>query len=79
MAQQLMSQIGQSKTGVVHEIVQHALRIAATASTSNGAIDALGDALLQVERLVTHRSVRTDSALICGTAGFARDQLACVW
>ncbi|AUT66412.1 hypothetical protein [Paraburkholderia terrae] len=59
MAQQLTSQIGQPKTEVVREIVQHALRNAATASTSNGAIDVLGEALLELERLVAHRSVCT--------------------
>lgn len=59
MAQQVTFQFGQSKGEVVHEIVQHALRSAATASTANSAIDVLGEALLELERLVAHRSVRT--------------------
>ncbi|CAB3791247.1 hypothetical protein LMG28614_03262 [Paraburkholderia ultramafica] len=51
-------QFRKPKNGVVHEIVQHALRDAATASTVNTAIDVLGDALLELERLVALRSER---------------------
>jgi hypothetical protein len=43
----------------VHDIVQHALRSAATATTANGAIDALGDALLELERLLGNSSRHT--------------------
>ncbi|TCF96964.1 hypothetical protein BZM26_34465 [Paraburkholderia strydomiana] len=56
MAHQIMSQIGSSNTEVIHEIVQHALRSAATVSTTNGAIDVLGQALLEVERLAAQTS-----------------------
>lgn len=59
MAQQSRPQVGQAKPHAVHEIVQHALRSAATASTANGAIDALGEALLELERLVGNRGQRT--------------------
>lgn len=52
-------QFRQSENGVVHEIVQHALRSAATASTVNSAIDVLGEALLELERLVELRGART--------------------
>jgi hypothetical protein len=57
MAQQPTPQSGQSDTEVIHEIVQHALRSAATASTESGAIDVLGDALLGLERLIANTSV----------------------
>ncbi len=59
MAHQIMFQVGSSNTEVIHELVQHALRSAATASTTNGAIDVLGQALLEVERLAAHTSVLT--------------------
>lgn len=54
MAQQLTSQSGQTDTEVIHQIVQHALRTAATASTESSAIDVLGDALLGLERLIAN-------------------------
>ncbi|MBB5407790.1 hypothetical protein OKW40_000294 [Paraburkholderia sp. RAU6.4a] len=59
MAHQLTLHAGSSNTDVIHDIVQHALRSAATASTTNGAIDVLGQALLEVERLAAHPSVLT--------------------
>jgi hypothetical protein len=59
MAQQPRARGEQLKPHAVHEIVQHALRSAATASTANGAIDALGEALLELERLVGNSSQRT--------------------
>ncbi|MBB5443778.1 MULTISPECIES: hypothetical protein [unclassified Paraburkholderia] len=59
MAHQLTFHAGSSNTDVIHDIVQHALRSAATASTTNGAIDVLGQALLEVERLAAHPSVLT--------------------
>jgi hypothetical protein len=59
MAQQSRPQGVQPKPHAVHEIVQHALRSAATAATANGAIDALGDALLELERLVGNSSQQT--------------------
>jgi hypothetical protein len=59
MTQQLTFQLGSPNTEVIHEIVQYALRSAATASTANGAIDVLGQALLEVERLVAHKGVLT--------------------
>ncbi|WP_341318416.1 hypothetical protein WN982_25555 [Paraburkholderia sp. IMGN_8] len=65
MAQLIMSMSGQSRTEVIHEIVQHALRSAATASNPNVAIDVLGDALLELERLVALRSVLTHSSPAC--------------
>jgi hypothetical protein len=58
MAQQFRAQIRRSKPQAIREIVQHALREAATAATPNGAIDVLGDALLELERLVERRRVR---------------------
>ncbi|MBC8732647.1 hypothetical protein [Paraburkholderia sp. UCT2] len=59
MAHQLTFHAGSSNTDVIHDIVQQALRSAATASTTNGAIDVLGQALLEVERLAAHPSVLT--------------------
>ncbi|MHB9841781.1 hypothetical protein Q8F57_044105 [Paraburkholderia terrae] len=59
MAEQFTLQFRQPENGVVHEIVQHALRNAATASTVNSAIDVLGEALLELERLVAFRSEQT--------------------
>lgn len=50
--QQLIVKIGKAKPEIAHQIVQAALRSAATASTPNRAIDLLGDALLEVERLL---------------------------
>lgn len=49
---------GKAKPESAHEIVQDALRNAATASTPNGAIDLLGDALLELERLLALNSER---------------------
>lgn len=63
MAQLIMSVSRQPRTEVIHEIVQHALRSAATASNSNVAIDVLGDALLELERLVALRSVLPHASL----------------
>lgn len=57
MAQQSRPQGVQPKPHAVHDIVQHALRSAATATAANGAIDALGGALL--ERLVGNSSQQT--------------------
>jgi hypothetical protein len=57
MAQQFTSKSRQPDPEVIHEIVQHALRSAATASTASSAIDVLGDALLEVERLVANTSL----------------------
>lgn len=68
MAQQLTSQSGQSDTKVIHEIVQHALRNAATASTESSAIDVLGDALLELERLVANTSVHAPIGVGSGTS-----------
>ncbi|MGP8436379.1 hypothetical protein [Paraburkholderia fungorum] len=59
MAQQSRPPGVQPQPHVVHDIVQHALRSAATATTANGAIDALGDALLELERLVGSSSQQT--------------------
>ncbi|MDB5787455.1 MAG: hypothetical protein JWQ50_7370 [Caballeronia mineralivorans] len=59
MAQQPRALGRRLKPHAVHEIVQHALRSAATASTAEGAIDALGEALLELERLVGNSSQRT--------------------
>ncbi|TDY19882.1 hypothetical protein B0G81_0003 [Paraburkholderia sp. BL6665CI2N2] len=59
MAHQNMFQVESSNTEVIHEVVQHALRSAATAATTNGAIDVLGQALIEVERLAAQTSVLT--------------------
>jgi hypothetical protein len=59
MAKLFTLQSRQSENGVVHEIVQHALRTAATASTPDSAIDVLGEALLELERLIALRSAWT--------------------
>ncbi|TDY23081.1 hypothetical protein B0G81_3412 [Paraburkholderia sp. BL6665CI2N2] len=59
MEHQLIFHAESSNTEVIHDIVQHALRSAATASTTNGAIDVLGQALLEVERLAVRPSVLT--------------------
>ncbi|MEM5461457.1 hypothetical protein VSR69_42840 [Paraburkholderia phytofirmans] len=59
MAHQIMFQIESLNAEVIHEVVQHALRSAATASTTNGAIDVLGEALLEVERLAAQTTVLT--------------------
>ena len=57
MAHQLRFQSGLSDTEVIHQIVQRALRSAATASTASSAIDVLGDALLGLERRIANTSV----------------------
>ena len=67
MAQQLTSPSEQSDTKVIHEIVQHALRSAATASTESRAIDVLGDALLKLERLIANTRVRALIGIGSGT------------
>ena len=51
MAHQFTTQSGRFKPNI-HAIVQEALRSAAVASTPNSAIDVLGDALLQLERMI---------------------------
>ncbi|WP_233860088.1 hypothetical protein [Paraburkholderia sp. HD33-4] len=43
---------GAAKTAHLHRIVQRAIRSAAIASTPDSAIDLLGEALLELERLV---------------------------
>jgi hypothetical protein len=52
MEKQLIARIAKAKPQNAHQIVQDALRSAATASTPNTAIDLLGDALLKLERLL---------------------------
>ena len=56
MEKQLIAAIGRAQPGNAHQIVQDALRSAATASTPNSAIDLLGDALLELERLLALKS-----------------------
>ncbi|HKR42315.1 MAG TPA: hypothetical protein VJU59_22015 [Paraburkholderia sp.] len=58
MEEQLIARSGKAKPEDVHQIVQEALRGAATASTPNSAIDVLGDALLELERLLGLNSGR---------------------
>ena len=58
MEKQLIARIGKAKPEDVHQIVQEALRGAATAATPNSAIDTLGDALLELERLLGIKSER---------------------
>jgi hypothetical protein len=41
----------------IHEIIRNALRCAAVASTPNGAIDLLGDALTQLDKIVSDRGM----------------------
>jgi hypothetical protein len=56
MEKQFIARIGKAKPESAHQIVQAALRSAATASTPNGAIDLLGEALLELERLLALNS-----------------------
>ncbi|BCG05493.1 hypothetical protein PPGU19_100610 (plasmid) [Paraburkholderia sp. PGU19] len=58
MEKQLIARIGKANPENAHQIVQDALRSAATASTSNSAIDVLGDALLELARLLVLTSLR---------------------
>ena len=58
MEKQLIVRIGKAKPENAHQFVQDALRSAATASTSNSAIDVLGDALLELARLLVLTSLR---------------------
>ncbi|MEX3916896.1 hypothetical protein AB4Y43_11780 [Paraburkholderia sp. BR10872] len=58
MEKYLIARSGKAKPENVHQIVQEALRSAATASTPNSAIDVLGDALLALERLLGLKSGR---------------------
>jgi len=58
MKQQLIARISKTKTQNAHRIVQDALRSAATASTHNTAIDLLGEALLELERLLARKRAR---------------------
>ncbi|WP_176054730.1 hypothetical protein [Paraburkholderia caribensis] len=53
MQEQWIAKAGKARSENAHQIVQDALRSAATASTPNSAIDLLGDALLQLERLIS--------------------------
>lgn len=52
MEKRFTAAAGPAKTADLHRIVQRAIRSAATASTPNSAIDLLGEALLELERLV---------------------------
>ncbi|WP_321945284.1 hypothetical protein [Paraburkholderia sp. J10-1] len=56
MEKRRIARVSQAKTGSLHQIVQQALRGAATASTPDGAIDLLGEALLELQRLVARTS-----------------------
>ncbi|MCX5540477.1 hypothetical protein M3A49_13395 [Paraburkholderia sp. CNPSo 3076] len=58
MKKHLIARMGKAKTQNAHRIVQYALRSAATASTPDTAIDLLGEALLELERLLARRSAR---------------------
>ncbi|MCP3705678.1 hypothetical protein M3I54_01500 [Paraburkholderia sp. CNPSo 3274] len=58
MEKQCIAAIGKAKPESAHQIVQDALRSAATASTPNGAIDLLGEALLELERLLALNGAR---------------------
>jgi hypothetical protein len=58
MEKQLIARFGKAKPENAHQLVQDALRSAATASTPNGAIDLLGDALIELERLLALTSMR---------------------
>jgi len=58
MRKHLIARIGKAKEQNAHQIVQDALRNAATASTPNTAIDLLGEALLELERLLARKSAR---------------------
>ncbi|MFT0170742.1 hypothetical protein ACLKMY_17295 [Paraburkholderia mimosarum] len=56
MGKQFIARIDKARPESAHQIVQAALRSAATASTPNGAIDLLGEALLELERLLALNS-----------------------
>ncbi|MGF6651002.1 hypothetical protein OKW50_005743 [Paraburkholderia youngii] len=56
MEKPFIARIGKARPESAHQIVQAALRSAATASTPNGAIDLLGEALLELERLLALNS-----------------------
>ncbi|MEX3789545.1 hypothetical protein [Paraburkholderia sp. BR14374] len=56
MEKQFIARIGKARPESAHRIVRAALRSAATASTPNGAIDLLGEALLELERLLALNS-----------------------
>jgi len=56
MEKQFIARIGKARPESAHQIVQAALRCAATASTPNRAIDLLGEALLELERLLALNS-----------------------
>jgi hypothetical protein len=58
MEMQFIAAIGKTNPENAHQIVQDALRSAATASTPNVAIDLLGEALLELERLLALNSAR---------------------
>lgn len=58
MEKRRIAGVGQAKTENLHQIVQQALRGAVTASTPDSAIDLLGEALLELERLVAQTSAR---------------------
>jgi ribosomal protein S7 len=63
MRKQSITRIGKEKTDNAHQIVQDALRDAATAATTNGAIDLLGEALIKLDRLLTVKSGKAGSSL----------------
>ncbi|MEX3964692.1 hypothetical protein AB4Y42_21165 [Paraburkholderia sp. EG286B] len=56
MEKKFIARIGKARPESAHQIVRAALRSAATASTPNGAIDLLGEALLHLERLLALNS-----------------------
>ncbi|SAK58065.1 hypothetical protein [Caballeronia ptereochthonis] len=58
MRKQFIARVGQENSANAHRIVQEALRKAATATTTNGAIDLLGEALLELDRLLAAKSAR---------------------
>jgi ribosomal protein S7 len=58
MRKQSIARVCQEKSNNAHRIVQEALRKAATATTTNGAIDLLGEALLELDRLLAVKSAR---------------------
>lgn len=59
MRKQSIARVREEKSNNAHRIVQEAIRNAATATTSNGAIDVLGEALLALDRLLAAKSART--------------------
>lgn len=58
MRNQSIARVDQARSDNAHRIVQEALRKAATATTTNGAIDLLGEALLELDRLLAVKSAR---------------------